>query len=45
MEVVFGAPLEVVFGAPLELVGEQERTGWDRAGKGVASYGRDRGVD
>ena len=44
LEIGKEAPLEVVAGAPLELAGERERTGWARAGKGVASYGRGSGV-
>ena len=45
LEISEDTSLEVVVGAPLELVGEQERTGWAWAGKGVASSGRGHGVD
>ena len=45
LEIGEEAPLEVVAGAPLEMAEERERTGWDRAGKGVASSGRGHGVD
>ena len=44
LEIGEEAPLEVVVGAPLDLAGEQERKGWARDGKDVASSGRGRGV-